>query len=64
MTLSREASVESCVCEFYVYQDLWIPIIGETLPCHRETDNSEDSYTVAYYKSGEVVDHVSLKYHI
>ena len=43
------------------YQDVWVPVIGETLPCHRETDNSEDIYAVAYYKSEEVVGHMPRK---
>ena len=57
MALAGEATVEGCVRGFHVYQDVWVPVIGETLPCHRETDNSEDRYAVAYYKS-EVVGHV------
>ena len=61
MALAGEATVESCVRGFHVYQDVWVPVIGETLPCRRETDNSEDRYAVAYYKSEEVVGHVPRK---
>ena len=55
MALAGKTTVESCVHGFHVYQDVWVPAIGETLPCCRETDNSEDRYAVAYYKSEEVV---------
>ena len=48
MALAGEATVESCVREFHVYQDVWVPVIGETLPCLRETNNSEERYAVAY----------------
>ena len=29
--------------------------MDETLLCHREIDNSEDMYAVAFYKSEEIV---------
>ena len=61
MALAGEATVESCVRRFHVYRDVWVPVIGETLPGHRGTDNSEDRYAVAYYKSEEVVGHVAQK---
>lgn len=57
----REASVESCVRGFHVYQDVWAPVIGEILICQRETGNLEDRYAVAVYKSEEVVGHVPRK---
>ena len=60
MALVGKATVESCVRGFHVYQDVWVPVIGETLLCRRETDNSEDRYAVAYYKSEEV-GHVTWK---
>ena len=59
--VGKKATVESCVRRFHVYQDVWVPVIGETLLCRRETDNSEDRYAVAYYKSEEVVGHVPWK---
>ena len=61
MALAGEATVESCVRRFHVYRDVWVPVIGETLPGRRGTDNSEDRYAVAYYKSEEVVGHVAQK---
>jgi len=56
-----EASVDSCFHGFHVYQDVWLPVMGETLLGLREDDNSEDRYAVAYYKSEEVVGHVLRK---
>ena len=51
-----EVSVESCVRGFHIYQDVWIPVVGEVLGCRREMTNTEfeDRYTVAVYKSEEV----------
>ena len=51
-----EVSVESCVRGFHIYQDVWIPVVGEVLGCRREMTNAEfeDRYTVAVYKSEEV----------
>ena len=46
---------------FHMYQDVWLPVVGETLPGHREDDNSEDQYAVTYYKFKEVVGHVLQK---
>jgi len=58
MVLSGEASVESCIHKFHVYQEVWDPVMGEALLCHREIDNSEDMYAVAFYKSEEIVGHI------
>ena len=30
MGLAGKAAVESCVRAFHVYQDVWVPVIGET----------------------------------
>ena len=64
MALVGKATVESYMRGFYVYQDVWVPVIGKTLPCRRETDNSEDRYAVAYYKSEEVFGHEPGRYRI
>ena len=56
-----EASVDSCVRGFHVYQDIWTPVMGEILVCRRETTNVEDRYAAAVYKSEEVVGHVPHK---
>ena len=56
-----EASMDSCVHGFHVYQDIWTPVMGEILVCRRETTNVEDRYAVAVYKSEEVVGYVPRK---
>ena len=56
-----EASIESCVRGFHIYQNVWTPVVGEVLGCRRETTNTEDRYAVAVYKSEEVVGHVPRK---
>ena len=44
-----------------MYQEVWTPVMGEILVCQRETSNTEDRYTIAVYKSEEVVGHVPHK---
>jgi len=44
-----EASMDSCMHGFYMYQNVWTPVMGETLVCQRETINTEDRYVVAVY---------------
>ena len=61
MALARGTTMESCAYISCVSRSVY--------PCNREnpiyhaveTDNSEDGYAVAYYKSEEVVDHVPKK---
>ena len=56
-----EASVESCIRGFHIYQDAWTPVVGKVLGCQRATTYIEDRYAVAVYKSEEVVAHVLHK---
>ena len=42
-----EASVDSRLRGFHVYQDVWTPVMGKILVCQRETSNTEDIYTIA-----------------
>jgi len=44
-----------------MFQAVWDPVMGKTLLCHREIDNSEDIYVVAFYKSEEIIGYVSRK---
>ena len=53
--------MDSCVCGFHVYQDVWTPIIVEILACRRETTNIEERYAIAVNKTEEVVGHVLRK---
>ena len=35
---------------FHVYQDIWKPVIGETLHCIHERNNDHDRYAIAATK--------------
>ena len=54
----EEFETDSCICGYHVYQDHWLPIIGERLECRRESGNPRDRYAVALCKGGEIVGHV------
>ena len=41
-----EASVDSSMRGFHVYQDVWTPVMGKILVCQRETSNTEDRYAM------------------
>ena len=45
--LMDSLKVESCVRDHHVYQNVWIPDIGQLLECVREQGNSKDPYTIA-----------------
>ena len=60
VVLVGQASMDYCIDGFHVYQDIWLPVMGETLPGHREDDNSEDRYAITCYKS-EVFGHIPQK---
>ena len=60
MALSGEASVESCIHRFHVYQEVWNPVMDETLLCHREIDNSEDMLFINLKKSLALKDFTSV----
>ena len=34
--MAEECETDSCICGYHVYQDRWLPIIGERLECRRE----------------------------
>ena len=52
----------SCIRGFHVYQDSWIPILGERderIVCKNEPGNPRDQYAVAVCKAGdEIVGHL------
>ena len=54
----EEFETNSCIGGYRVYQDRWLPIIGEWLECRRESGNPRDRCAVALCKSGEIVGHV------
>ena len=54
----EEFEMNSCIRGYHVYQDRWLPIIGERLECRRESGNPRDRYAVALCKGGEIMGHV------
>ena len=53
-----EFSFNSFATGHHVYQERWVPVIGEALVCEREPNNQHDQYAVALKKNGETVGHV------
>ena len=54
--------VESCIRGFHVYLAVWTPYIGKQLDCVYDSGNSEDPFTVAVQKDGEMIGHVLTVY--
>jgi len=50
--------VDSCVCGFHVYKDIWTPATGEVLSCEREDRNLMDPYAVAIQRGSKVIEHI------
>ena len=48
-------SVESCLCGYDVYKEVWTPNRQETLECSREEGNIHDPYAVAVTNTGSIV---------
>ncbi len=56
--MAHEYCVSSCVHGHHIYQDVWSPVVRETLSCIRETNNDEDRHAIAVFKQGSVVGHL------
>ena len=54
-------SIDSCVRDYHVYNDIWEASVGEELPCHHEDGNPTDLYAVAIKRSGMIVGHIPRK---
>ena len=54
----EEFETSSCIRGYHVYQDRWVPIIGERLECTRQPENPRDRYAIAVCKGAEIVGHV------
>ena len=51
----------SCVRGYHIYISIWDAVIGEELPCERETGNERDRYAVAVIKAGATIGHLPRK---
>lgn len=57
----EEITKELCVRGYHVYKEIWTAVLGETLPCVRETSNEKDRYAVAVIKDSNIVGHLPKK---
>ena len=46
---------DSYIRGYHAYQDIWNPVVGESLLLKREPDNSVDSSAVAVWREDEIV---------
>ena len=53
-----EYRVGSVVRGYHIYQSVWDAIIGESLICVIENDNSNDKFAVAVTRNNTIVGHV------
>ena len=51
----------SCVRGYHIYMSIWDAVIGEELPCRRDTGNERDRYTVAVMKDETIIGHLPQK---
>ena len=58
-----ELCLDSCICGYHVYNEIWTVVLGEVLITERELYNVVDRYAVAMKKySGETVGQIPRKY--
>ena len=50
--------IESCMCGYHVYKDIWTAMIGEDLLCERKPFNDVDRYAIAVLKDDTIVGHI------
>jgi len=48
-------TLNSCICGYHVYKDIWDPPVGEIVVCQRENRNPRDPYAVALLKDSITV---------
>ena len=53
---------ESFITGYFAYRDLWMPVVGEILPCEMENDNVHDAFAVAVQKEGVTIGHMPLEF--
>ena len=56
-----ETKHRTCVRSYRVYQNDWIPVLGEVLQCSREVSNVHDLFVVKITKDGTIVGHLPKK---
>ena len=56
--MSNYVEVNSHITGYHVYKDIWIPVLGETLPAVMEPTNYDDDHAVCVKKDGAIVGHL------
>ena len=56
-----EFSFTSVILGYHVYKNIWNAIVGDQLPCTRETSNRHDPFAVAVVKDDAMVGHIPRK---
>ena len=56
-----EVTFNMCVRGYHIYQDEWMPEMGETLSCCRELANIHDPFAIKVMKAGAIVGHLPKK---
>ena len=52
--------LESYICGFHSYKDMWNPVLEEVLACRRERQNFRDRYAVSVMNNETIVGHLPL----
>ena len=52
------STLDSCICEYHVYQNNWLTTHGEMLKCMREMYDRSNPFSVAVLKDRAAVGHV------
>lgn len=50
--------LQSHITGYHIYQEEWVPTVGESLRAEREPDNVEDLHAVCVRKNGRIVGHL------
>ena len=56
-----ETVYDTCVRGYHVYQEVWVPVMDETLSCCREVGNPHYPFAVKVMKAGMTVGHLPKK---
>ena len=57
---TKKFETKSTLKGYHLYQDIWVPKIGEKFSTEREQDNPEDKYAVCVNKNDRIIDHFPL----
>ena len=58
---TMEYVMDSCVCGYHVYKEIWKAVVGEQLISEREPENQMDRNAVAIKNDGKLLSPVPIK---